>query len=164
PLCAVAAARARVFRIALELADLEGFAVNVGEQPARRFAVEAGGRHQHVAPLPTPWPGSRVELDPVVPSLPGREAGQVDAAGTRVGGVGPGEEGLAPRLGLAPRCLYALVQPAQLLVHASGTDCPACTYACSWARTAARAANADTGPSHGAAPAIRVSTTPAQNQ
>src|SRR5262249_59975041 len=66
--------------------------------------------------------------------------------------------------GLARRCWYALFQPAQLLVQAGGPDGPACTYACSWARTAARAANADTGPSHGAAPATRVSTTPAQNQ
>src|SRR5262249_61422005 len=100
---AVAPAGARMLGVALELADLAGCAVDVGEQAARRFAVEAGGGHQHVAALDALGPGPGVELDPVVPALLGRERGKVDAARARV---------------TARRRLPA---------HASGTDWPACT-------------------------------------
>jgi hypothetical protein len=48
---AVAAPGARMLRISLELAHLEAVAVDVGQEAAGRFAVEAGGGHQHVAVL-----------------------------------------------------------------------------------------------------------------
>ncbi len=55
---AVAAARARVLGIALELADLERLLVDVGKQAAGRLAVEAGRRHEHVALLDPLRPGA----------------------------------------------------------------------------------------------------------
>jgi len=54
-------------RVALEFPDLEGVAIDVGEQTACRLTVEAGGRHQHVAVLDTCRPRARIEFDPVVP-------------------------------------------------------------------------------------------------
>ena len=96
PLRAVAAARARVLRVALELAHLERLAVDVGQQAAGRLAVEAGRRHEHVVPLDPLAASARVELDPVVPALLRREGGELGAARARV-------EGLAPALGGALR-------------------------------------------------------------
>ena len=80
---AVAPARARVLRVALELAHLQRLAVDVGEQPARRLAVEARRRDEHEALLHALRPRARVELDPVVPALLRRERGQVHAARAR---------------------------------------------------------------------------------
>src|SRR6266496_2086319 len=77
---AVAPAGAGMLGIALELADGQGVAVDVGEQAAGGFAVEAGGRHQHGA-APDPL---GVQVGPVVPALPGRDRGQMDPARSRV--------------------------------------------------------------------------------
>src|SRR4029077_16439173 len=63
---AVAAAAARMHRVALELLDLEGRRVHVGQQPAAGLAVEADGRDQRVAPLHLARPRLGVELLPVV--------------------------------------------------------------------------------------------------
>ena len=100
---AVAAARAGVLGIAFELGDFERGLVDVGQQAARRFAVETGGGHQHEPLLDPLRPGLRVELDPVVPALLGWERSQVDAAGTRV-------EGLTPRLGLRASGADSLIE------------------------------------------------------
>ena len=64
---AVAPARARVVRVALELLDLEGLAVHVGEQPAGGLAVEADRRHQRVLAGDLARPLLRVVLGPAVP-------------------------------------------------------------------------------------------------
>src|SRR5262249_31578780 len=91
---AVAAARARVLGVALELPDLERVLVHVGEQAAGRFAVEAGRGHEQAAAFDALRPRARVELDPVVPALARRVGAERRAAGT-------GVEGLAPALGRA---------------------------------------------------------------
>src|SRR5262249_17861689 len=63
--------------VALELADRVRLLVHVGEQPARRLAVEAGGRDQLIVPLDAPrGPAAGVDLDPVVPFVRRRGAGQ----------------------------------------------------------------------------------------
>src|SRR5487761_600993 len=120
---AVAASRAGVFGVALELAHLEGLAVDVGEQAARRLAIEAGGGHQHAVALDALRPGARVELLPVVPALPRREGGQVDATCSRV-------EGLAASLDGSPRRADPRLELAELAGpghQARGTDWAACT-------------------------------------
>src|SRR5215472_9974819 len=101
--------------VTFELAHLQRVAVDVGKEAACRLAVEAGGRDEHVALFFAFGPGARVELDPVVPALPGREGREVDPAGT-------GIEGLPARLGLGSGGLDALVQPAELLVHRHASD------------------------------------------
>src|SRR5581483_4504884 len=82
PLRAVAPARARVLRVALQLSDLSGLFVDVREEAARRLAVEAGRRDERVAALDALGPRGRLELDPVVPALAGRE-GTEAALGAR---------------------------------------------------------------------------------
>ena len=43
----------------------------IGQQPARRFAVEAGGRNQPIVLLDAlARPAARLDLDPVVPAAP----------------------------------------------------------------------------------------------
>src|SRR5262245_44548397 len=71
---AVAPAASRVRRVALELLDRERLAVDVGEEPAARLAVEADRRDQGVAPLDLLGPRDRIVLFPVVPALDGRIA------------------------------------------------------------------------------------------
>ena len=110
---AVAAARAGVLRVAFELAQLEGLFVHVRQETARRLAVEAGGRHQHVALLDPFGPRLRIELHPIVPALLGRERGQVDPTRPRV-------ERLSARLGLGAGGTHQVVQLAGV-GHASGT-------------------------------------------
>ncbi len=125
---AVASPRPRVLRIAFELADPPRVLVDVGQQAARRLAVEAGRRHQHVASLDSLRPGLRIELDPVVPPFLRREGGEVNPGGA-------GVEGLSSSLGRVPCCrdLRSQVAPPRLgrgrvlrlrLRHASGTACP----------------------------------------
>src|SRR4029453_1108973 len=96
PLRAVAARRARVLGVALDLADLERLAVHVGQQTAGRLAVEARRRHQHAVALDALRPRPRVELDPVVPALARRVGAELRPAGSRI-------EGLAAALGGAAR-------------------------------------------------------------
>ncbi len=113
----VAASRARMFRVALELANLEGIFVDVGQQPTGRFAVEARRRYQHVAFLDALGPGLGVELDPIIPAFLGRERCEVDSAR-------PGVESLAAGLGLGASGADTLVQILDrhdLLPQASGT-------------------------------------------
>src|SRR4030095_5429135 len=57
---AVAAAAARVHRVALELLDLQRLLIDVGEQAARRLAVEADRRDERVATLDLLGPGDRI--------------------------------------------------------------------------------------------------------
>ena len=73
PLRAISAAAAGVERVPLETPDGVRLLVDVGEQPARRLAVEARGRDERVAPLDAHGPRARVELRPVVPFLGRRE-------------------------------------------------------------------------------------------
>jgi len=72
----VAAAAAGMDGIALELLDSARGLVDVGEQPARRLAVEADGRNQAIATLDLPRPRDGVVLLPVVPALHRRIAGE----------------------------------------------------------------------------------------
>src|SRR5712691_10212382 len=97
-----------MFRISFVLADLERLAIDVGQESARRLAVEARGWNEHVVALDAAWPGTGVELGPVVPSLTRWERHQLGAA------------------------------RAGIVLHASGTACPAPTCACSYERGPAR--------------------------
>src|SRR5262249_61703945 len=73
-------------RGACDLLDREGLAVDVGEEPTTRFAVEADRRDQRVAPLDLLGPGDRVVLFPVVPALDGRIALEAAFAGGELTG------------------------------------------------------------------------------
>ena len=75
---AVASAAGRMRRVTLELAHQAGILVDVGKHPAGRLAVEAGGRHQRVAPLDALGPLVCVEFDVVVPILWVGELAEVD--------------------------------------------------------------------------------------
>src|SRR6266567_2897793 len=110
---AVAAARAGMLGVPLELAHLPGLAVHVGEQAARGFAVEARGGDEHVVPLLAGRPGPGGQLHPVVPAFLRRERGQVHPAGALV-------EGLPAGLGRGPRRRY----PARELVQAGVLSAP----------------------------------------
>ena len=131
---AVAPPRARVLRVALELADLHAVAVHVGEQPARRLAVEARGGHQQVLALACArWPGPASRARPSRPSAP--------SAGTRPGGRGsaPGRTSRRGPASLPARRTPAPPSGVQVILvvaasrhgchppQASGTDWPACT-------------------------------------
>jgi uncharacterized protein YigA (DUF484 family) len=70
---AVAAARAGVERVALELLDREVLLVDVGHEPARGLAVEARRRHEHVALLLAPRPRLGVQELDMVPRLRSRK-------------------------------------------------------------------------------------------
>ncbi len=67
-----ASATCRVHGVALDLGDLTRPFVDVGKQPARRFAVEADRRDEPVVTLSLLGPGLRVVLDPVGPAVYGR--------------------------------------------------------------------------------------------
>src|SRR5262249_26862013 len=64
---AVASAAARMLRVALELRDAPGVAIDVGEEPAGRLAVEADRGDEPVAARHLLRPRQRVVLLPVVP-------------------------------------------------------------------------------------------------
>ena len=89
-----ASATCGVHGVSLDLGDLAGLFVNVGEQPARRFAVEADRRDEPVVALGLLGPCSRVVLDPVGPAVYGR-------AGTQ---LCPGSLEVVFHLGLALSC------------------------------------------------------------
>ena len=131
PLRAVAPARAGMLRVALELAHLPGVAVDVGQQPARGLAVEAGGGDEHVVPLLAGRPGAGGQLHPVVPPLLRRERGQVHPARALVEGLparfGGGPRGRHPARELVQADVLGGSHAAASLWQASGTDCPACT-------------------------------------
>src|SRR5262245_20119937 len=76
PLGAQPAATGRVDRVALELADGLRFLVHVGDESARRLAVEAGRWHQLVVSFDTPaGPAAGLDFDPVVPLVRRRRVG-----------------------------------------------------------------------------------------
>src|SRR5262249_17525518 len=77
---AVTPTAARMHRIAFELLDAQRVLVDVGEQPARRFAVETNRRDQLVAPRNLSRPRDRIELLPVVPAPDRRIGGQTALA------------------------------------------------------------------------------------
>ena len=77
PLGAVAAAGARVRRVALELLDRQVLVVDVGQQAARGLAVEADRRDQRVGVRNLARVRLRVVLDVVVPVLDRRVVAQV---------------------------------------------------------------------------------------
>ncbi len=106
---AVPAARARMLRIPFELPHLERLSVHVGEEPACRFAVEAGRGDERVVILHPPRPRLRVELHPVVPVLARRKRGEMDAARS-------GIEGLATALDLGAGGAQAAVDLLELLL------------------------------------------------
>ena len=69
PLGAVAAAAARMMRVALDLADFAGLFVVVSDEAAPGFTVEAGGGDKGVVLLDLVGPRLGVEFGPVVPLL-----------------------------------------------------------------------------------------------
>ena len=77
---AVASARTGVFRITFKLLDLAGDFVDIGQQPARRLAVEARCGHERIVPLDSSRPRARIELGPIVPPLLRRKGRQMPAA------------------------------------------------------------------------------------
>src|SRR3989442_7041915 len=97
---AVAATTAGMNGIALELLDAARRLVDVGEQPARGFAVEADGRDQAVAALDLPRPGDGVVLFPILPALRRWIAGQA---------VGGGQLARRGMQGLGDRSLHRLL-------------------------------------------------------
>src|ERR1700730_9256061 len=78
PFGAVAAAAARMSGFAFELADREVALVDVSEQAASGFAVEADGRHQRIVVLNLARPRGRIVLEPVLPSLGRRKRVEPD--------------------------------------------------------------------------------------
>ena len=132
PLRAVPPTGTGRIRVAFELAHLHRLSVHVRQQAARRLAVEARRRDQHVVALGALRPVSRVQLHPIVPSLPRRVRRQVAATGA-------GVERLAAGFGAGPRCRHPFAAPTGVVglagpglglasgAHASGTDWPACT-------------------------------------
>ncbi len=83
-----------VHGVALDLADLTGLFVDVGEQAAGRLAVEADRRDEPVVALGLLGPGPRIVLDPVRPAVCRRIGAE----------LGPGSLGLVFHLGLAFSC------------------------------------------------------------
>src|SRR5580658_2201978 len=73
-----------MFWIAFELGDLPGFFVDVGEKPARRFAVEANRRNELVMFLDTARPGRGIELDPIIPLVDWRTCGKMAAVALKI--------------------------------------------------------------------------------
>ena len=73
---AVPAPAAGVLGVALDLGDLAGLGVEVGDEPAAGLAVEAGGGNDLVLPLDPVGPGFGVELSPVVPLVERGVTGQ----------------------------------------------------------------------------------------
>ncbi|MEJ7722313.1 MAG: hypothetical protein WKF58_18615 [Ilumatobacteraceae bacterium] len=70
---AVAATAGGMLGVALDLGDLAALLIDVGDEPARRLAVEARRRHEAVRALLALRPRLGVELVPVVPLLVRRE-------------------------------------------------------------------------------------------
>src|SRR5262249_42840312 len=66
---AVASARAGMQRIAFEFADLTGVLIDVGEQSASGFTVEAGSWHKRVTPFDFIGPAFGVVFGPIVPAI-----------------------------------------------------------------------------------------------
>ncbi len=69
----------RMHGIAFELGDLPDFLVDVGQQSAGRFAVEADRGNKIVVLLDAARPGLGIEFDPVVPLLYRRTVGEMAA-------------------------------------------------------------------------------------
>src|SRR5262249_26205917 len=82
---AIAPAAARILRIAFELLNLICFFVDIGEEPARRLAIETSRRHELVMPLLALRPRLRIQLSPIVPALFWWEGGEMDAGRTGIG-------------------------------------------------------------------------------
>ncbi len=69
----------RMLGIAFELFNLAGFFIRIGEQPARRFAVEANRRHNLKMFFDAPWPFFGIVFDPIVPLLDRRTESKMAA-------------------------------------------------------------------------------------
>ena len=108
--------------------------------------------------LHPPRPGTCIEFHPVVPAFFRREGRELNAARTWI-------KSFVSRLGFLPSCHHTPVAPCKTHTdppYASGTACPACTYACSWASRPTSASSAARVPSQGAAMPTNTRATPAQ--
>src|SRR5262249_13909329 len=76
PLGTVSSPAPWVRRIAFELLDPHLFLIDVGQQSARGFTVEANGRDQRIMLLDLAWPLRSIELRPVVPAIGRRKTGE----------------------------------------------------------------------------------------
>ena len=88
--------------ITFELLNFASGLVDVSQETARGFAVEAGSGDERVVTLFPPWPGLRVEFGPIVPAFFRREGREMDAGRARI-------EGFVPRLCLVARCVHLFV-------------------------------------------------------
>ena len=70
--------------VALKLRDLPGFFVDIGQQPASRFAVETNRGNQRVMFLDPPRPSLGIVLNPVVPLLHRRSRGKMAAVAFKI--------------------------------------------------------------------------------
>jgi hypothetical protein len=77
-----------MFGITLKLLNLAGYFVDVGEQSARRFAIETRRRNERVMPLLPLRPRTRIELGPIIPALLWRERRQMTPTRPRVESFG----------------------------------------------------------------------------
>src|SRR5579872_775124 len=123
--------------IAFELADLARVFVDVRQQPARGFAIEARGRDERITMLFALRPRFGLDFCPIVPTLFGWKRGQMNPAGTLI---------------------------KRFVAHARGTDCPACTYACSYMNSAISATRIAIHHTHGAKIATATPIIEGQNQ
>ena len=69
-----------MFGVTFKLLHFAGDFIDVGEEPARRLAVEARRRHQRIMPLDPLRPRPRIQLRPIAPPLLGRERRQMPPA------------------------------------------------------------------------------------
>jgi hypothetical protein len=91
-----------MLRITLELANLKGVLIDISQQAARRLAVEARRRHEHIALFYAARPCLRVQLYPIIPPLFRRKCGEVNAAWARI-------KGFAARFDFLSSSAHALV-------------------------------------------------------
>src|SRR5689334_22404468 len=81
---AIPSSRTRMLRIPLKLLHLAGDLVDISEEPTRRLAVEARGRHERIMSLDPSRPRPGIELRPIRPSLLRGERRQPPPAWARI--------------------------------------------------------------------------------
>ena len=83
-----ASAAGRMLWVAFKLRDLSSFLIDIGEDSARRFAVEADGGYKLVVLFDAARPGFGIVLDPIVPLLDRRAIRKMAAVALEFGHCG----------------------------------------------------------------------------